>query len=109
MEYKVVWSPKAQESFFEIIDYLDNNWSPEVKENFINKTKTLIERISKRPYSYRASIAPKFHEVLITKQNLLIYRIVQETVQVVIIWDTRKNPKRKVSSAKSGVKSLKAK
>jgi|JI102314A1RNA_FD_contig_31_7189465_length_667_multi_2_in_0_out_0_1 plasmid stabilization system protein ParE len=109
MEYKVVWSPKAQESLFEIIDYLDNNWSPEVKENFILKTKTLIERISKRPYSYRASIAPNFHEALITKHNLLIYRVVQETVQVVIVWDTRKNPKRKVSSTKSGVRSMKSK
>ncbi|MDZ4821864.1 MAG: type II toxin-antitoxin system RelE/ParE family toxin [Flavobacteriales bacterium] len=106
MEYKVVWSPKAKQGFFEVVKYLEANWSPHVVDDFLKKTFTTIKRIAQKPFSSRASITSGCYEVLVTKHNLMIYRVKDEMVQVIIIWDTRRNPKKKMRAMKTGMRSF---
>ncbi len=95
MAFKIYWSKKAEKSYQKVIVYLVENWSPRVADNFIVKSENTLVRIAERPYSFPRSISDDIHEALITKHNLVLYKISENRIQIILIWDTRMNPKKK--------------
>lgn len=96
MGKKVIWTPQAEESFKKVLSYLKANWTEKELIFFINKTEIIISYIANDPKLFRKSNKKGFHEALITKHNLLIYKIYPKAVYLIAFWDTRQNPKRKL-------------
>jgi plasmid stabilization system protein ParE len=92
---EVIWSVEADEEFKKIINYLRDNWSEQEVEKFINATARTIEYIVEYPRMFRETKRRNVHEVLVTPQNLLLYHVSGTRIQIVTIWDTRQNPRRK--------------
>ena len=95
MVKKVVWSTRATASFDKIINYLEQNWSEKEIEKFINYTQKIIIQISSTTVTFRSSGKKNIHEVLVTKHNLLIYRIYHHQIELLVFYDTRQHPKKK--------------
>ncbi len=95
MAYEIIWLPKAQERFDEIIEYLQIHWDDKVISSFIKKTAEKLLQISERPKMFRRSKKMAIHEVAITKHNLLIYRIKGNKVELLTFFDTRQSPSKK--------------
>ncbi|MBP9186360.1 MAG: type II toxin-antitoxin system RelE/ParE family toxin [Bacteroidia bacterium] len=72
MAYKIVWLPKAEKRFEQIINYLEQNWSDKEVEEFIKRTNAIISIISINPQAFRYSKSKKMYEALVTKYNLLL-------------------------------------
>lgn len=68
----------------------------EIKK-FILKTEEIISVLENNPYLFQGSEKESIYEVLIGKQNLLIYQInaSKKKVELLNFWDTRRNPKEK--------------
>jgi hypothetical protein len=73
---------------------------------FVATSKNAISKLARKPYAHRASILPECYELLITKHNLLVYRVKGNMVQIILLWDTRGNPKLKARETKSVIKTL---
>ena len=95
MVKKIIWTPKAEKSFDTVIAYLEEHWSEREVGHFIEKVNTIIEHITRFPLSYREAGKEDIREALITKQNLLLYRISGNTIYLLYFWDTRRNPLKK--------------
>jgi len=95
MAYQIVWLPKAEERFDEIIDYLEKNWNDKVIADFLQKTNQKILQIKQRPKMFRRSQKMNIYEALITKHNLLLYRVVGNKIELLTFFDTRQNPDKK--------------
>ena len=95
MAYEIIWLPKAEERFAEIIDYLGKNWNDKVIADFIRKTNHKLSQIKQRPKMFRRSDKMNIYEALITKHNLLLYRIVGNKIELLTFFDTRQNPDKK--------------
>jgi plasmid stabilization system protein ParE len=97
MAYKIIWSPQAELTFENVINYLSENWTIKQVENLLSRTNKLIGLISKNPFLFRGSEKQKIHEVLVTKHNLLLYQINETELKVELLafFDTRQNPKKK--------------
>lgn len=95
MVKKVIWTPRAEKSFDTVITYLAENWSEREVGRFIEKTNTIINHIMLFPKAYREAGKDDVREALITKQNLLLYRLSGGTIYLLYFWDTRKNPLKK--------------
>ena len=97
MAFKIIWSPEAISDFEKVIDYLSENWTDREIEFFVKETNHLIQLISKNPYLFRSSEKENIFEAVITKQNLLLYQLDlnNKTVELLTIFDTRQNPKKK--------------
>jgi plasmid stabilization system protein ParE len=52
---KINWMPRAMSSFFQIGDYLEENFGPKQTDKFIDEVGKTIERIEKNPYIYKAA------------------------------------------------------
>ncbi len=97
MAYKVIWSPKAIFTFDRVIQYLEFKWSEKEIRNFVSSTNKLADVLSLNPYLFRRSEKENIHEVLVTKHNLLLYRIIfkSKRVELIAFFDTRQDPKKK--------------
>ena len=95
MAYKIIWLPTAEKRFHEIIAYLEKEWTEKEIVSLVIKTQTVITIISVSPLTFRKSPSKKIHEVLVTKHNLLLYRVKGRRVELLTFFDTRQHPKRK--------------
>ena len=96
MAYQIIWLPKAEERFKEIVIYLEENWSESVAKNFIQLTEKIIEYIKQNPKMFRKSNKKEIHEAVITKHNLLLYRIKnEEVIELLTFFDIRQRPRKK--------------
>ncbi|MEK6616726.1 MAG: type II toxin-antitoxin system RelE/ParE family toxin [Bacteroidota bacterium] len=98
MVEKVIWTPEAEKTFDAVISYLQQHWSEREIKNFIERINDVVEHISRHPLSYRSAGKEDVREALVTKQNLLLYRVSGQTIYLLYFWDTRKNPVRKHES-----------
>lgn len=95
MASEVIWSPKAEETFDKIIEYLQKNWTEKEVVNFANRTNKIINIIRLNNVSFRRSEKKDIYEIPITKHNILLYRIHKNHIELLRFYDTRQNPKKK--------------
>jgi plasmid stabilization system protein ParE len=96
MAKEIIWSPKAQLSFHRVIKYLTKNWTEREVRSFVQKSYSLIQLISKGKVKFRKSESKGIYEVPITKHNLLLYKFNEKRVELLLFFDTRQHPKKKL-------------
>lgn len=90
---KVIWSPDAKEDLENITDYLMFQWGIEVTSRFLFHTDKIIGQLAKNPKQYPIfSFKKRIRRCVLTKQNTIYYRVKNERVEIVRIFDTRQNP-----------------
>src|SRR6266550_3247608 len=100
MAKKIKWTTEAEISYDSIIAYLKKEWTEKQVINFIAATDIVIAYIETHPYMFRKSEKKQIHEALVTKHNLLLYRIKKTHIELLVFWDTRRNPKKKITRKK---------
>jgi len=92
----VRWSKEAEDTFEEIIDYLEDNWTEKEIKNFVQNANKVIGQIEKNPYQFKASRFHKIRKALITRHNSLIYFVNEndQVIELYTFWDNRKNPEK---------------
>ncbi len=96
MAKEISWAPQALDDYFKILDYLLHKFGNKTSDDFIEKTLYLISQLESEKLIFRESEHFKgVNEVLITKHNLLLYRIKKDKIEIVSIFDTRQHPNKK--------------
>ena len=95
MVKEIRWSSRAIEDFESVLNYLKNNWSEKEVITFIQKAEKLTTLIVHNPFIFRKTSAKNYREALITKHNLLIYKVTKKQILVLTVWDTRMHPNKK--------------
>jgi plasmid stabilization system protein ParE len=92
--YEIVISQHAENNLDKIITYLLFEWNETVKNNFLNNFKRNLNLLSANPFIFQVySPKKRIRKCLITKQNAMYYRIVDNVVEIITIHDTRRNTK----------------
>jgi plasmid stabilization system protein ParE len=95
MVRKIIWTPEAEKSLQGILIYLQEYWGKREVQKFIERVVIVSNHIKQHPLAYRSAGRKDIREALVTKHNLLLYRVRGETIYVLYFWDTRKNPSKK--------------
>jgi len=92
--YEIIISERAENNLDKIITYLLSEWNETTKNNFLVKFKKNLDLLSFNPFMFQIySKKKRIRKCLITKQNAMYYRIVDNVVEIITIHDTRRNPK----------------
>ncbi len=97
MSYTIIWSPDAESSFDERIQYLKINWTEKEIVKFKKRVKEYLQILKEEPLiGKRFGKRKDLHIGLILKPVSLIYRVktVEKEIQLVLFIDNRRNPKR---------------
>lgn len=95
MAYEIVWSPKAERKFENIISWLQKNWTDREISNFVVRVNEVLDTISINPVLYRKAGKGKRREAVINKQVILLYSRKKDKVELLTFFDTRQNPNKK--------------
>lgn len=96
MALDIFWSPKALENFHDVIYYLQENWTDAIVRDSILKTEKIIDQIARHPHTFRSvSSGSSIREAVITKHNLLLYKIHKNQIVLLAVFDTRQHPRKK--------------
>jgi toxin YoeB len=95
MAAKVVWSIRAQRERFEILEYWANrNKSKTYSRKLYQLFRVGMKKVAKAPESGIATENPGIR-IKIIKDYLVYYNInASKTIEVLTIWDSRRNPKK---------------
>jgi hypothetical protein len=92
ISYNVIWSLNASFTYYNILNYLDENWTIKEVSAFITRTEEAISHISENPLLFPYSHKSKIHKCVIVKQVSLYYETSGDTIKLLIFWDNRRNP-----------------
>jgi plasmid stabilization system protein ParE len=91
--FNVTISQRAQDNLINILYYLEVNWSERIKTGFLKRLIKLIGYIKENPYLFPISeYGQDVRRCMITKHNILYYRIINNTIEIITIHDVRQNP-----------------
>lgn len=90
----IIWSPLAKSSYYNILIYLEDNWTIKESETFIHRTEEVLNQICINPLLYPFSKESSVHKCVIVKQISLYYRIKSTSIELLIFWDNRQDPKK---------------
>ena len=95
MAKQVVLSPTAKLKLEGLLIYLKQEWSEKAKLEFIEKLDIKVNQISHYPKSCPESKAFKnLYKCVVTKQTTFYYRIKEDDIEIVTLFDTRQDPQK---------------
>lgn len=95
MVYEIIWTPRAISSFKRIIDYLNENWSYGIAFEFSELLKNNLLLLSTSPYmGIKSSKRKDVRKILISKHNLMYYKVEANTITILTFIDTRQHPQK---------------
>ena len=93
MTNQIVFSPLAISDLDRILNYLQANWSEEVKDSFFDIIDNAVSQISKNPKQFPLIHKSKeIRKCVLTRQNTLFYRFSKGEITILRIFDSRQNP-----------------
>jgi len=73
-EWTILWSKRAKQTYFIVLDYKTNNWSSREVTQFMNRVEAVLMVIKKNPRIYIGSSANvNLRKAIIDKNNSLFY------------------------------------
>jgi plasmid stabilization system protein ParE len=61
-------------------------------EKFVERTYKVLDTISQQPYIFKAYQEKDVRKGLITKHTSVVYRVVNDRIEVLFFWDNRQEP-----------------
>ncbi len=98
---KIILSKRASIRLEKLLEYLEVNWSANVKDDFTNKLDKALKQIQKFPDSAIESDSFKgLHMLIVTKQTSLFYRYNSKSIKIITLFDNRMDPKKIIKETK---------
>jgi plasmid stabilization system protein ParE len=92
MVYEVIYTPQFENDFVYLMNYLVNNWSNNVAQQFGNQLDDLISTLSKMPFIGKKSFQnPLVRGITVTNKNILYYSVLDNQIILLSLIDTRQN------------------
>jgi len=93
-EYFILWSPKAEETYLNIIEFILHKWTFKEADEFDNKVNKLIEKLRlHKNLCPQSKMFKKLRRCVITSQISLIYQFRNNTIELITFVDNRSNHK----------------
>ncbi|HZV71430.1 MAG TPA: type II toxin-antitoxin system RelE/ParE family toxin [Saprospiraceae bacterium] len=96
MARKIIWTNRANHRLNRVVAYLESEWGDKVTMEFVNQPFAIVEIISDQPEIGTLENKEKnIRGFLLSKHNRLFYRITEDELIILNIFDTRSGPGKK--------------
>lgn len=94
MKKEVVVLPKAEISLQPILDYILEEWSVKVHNEFLTDIERIVKQIAEHPKSFPVSKKQRIRGAIINKRIALFFIEKSEVIEILLFWNMSKNPKK---------------
>lgn len=92
MKLEIVLTPKAKDTLLSTVSFIQLKWGDRSAEKFVEKAYGVLDTIAQQPYIFKAYRETNVRKGIITKQTSVVYRILQDRIEVLFFWDNRQEP-----------------
>ena len=90
--YKIVWTSIAEADLENVITYLEDNWTHRELNKFSKNLDKIITLIKNNPQTFpKSNFKINVRRAVVNKQNTLYYRKKENSVEILRLFDNRKN------------------
>jgi plasmid stabilization system protein ParE len=89
---KIIWSARANYTFYTTQNYLLQYRSNEIAQNFANQVLRILDLISINPHLGKFRPDLECNEIVISKHTSLYYIINQDFIHLIRFYDNRQKP-----------------
>ncbi len=91
----VFWSPKAVDDLDTTITYISENWGSKIADKFMNHLEETLAVLISFPEQFPLIHADLgIRKCVLTKQNVIFYRLQKERIEILRLYDVRQDPNR---------------
>ncbi len=90
MAYKIVINKRFISSLSNVLIYLEKEWNKKVADDFLNKVDLKINVLQYHPYIGSLTKYKNVRGIHITKHNRLYYKVANNKVTILNLYDTRR-------------------
>lgn len=95
---KVIWSLQAKENLQKTSNYIRKEFGKKSKQKFLDEVLHVAVLLESNPYlgliEPLLDEAPvEYRSIVVNHINKLVYFIHDNTLEIVVLWDTRREPK----------------
>lgn len=97
---RIVWDNDAKVYLKEVLAYCNDTFGQHVAQQFLDRLATLEQQLTTNPErgfpeALLANRGCTYRSIVVQKHFKLVYRIMEEeTIHIVDLWDTRREPKK---------------
>ena len=96
MEGKIIITKRFRNNTLRVYQYLLKEFSPKTAHSFLDRLEKRIEFIAKNPTTGKLSAKRKnIRSILFIPHNQIFYRYQNNSIEILCLFDMRKNPKKK--------------
>jgi plasmid stabilization system protein ParE len=93
MSFTIIFSEKAQSNIEKIAEYLDGEWSENVKMKFLRDVSNAVKQLAIMPFMFPSSDKMEgLRRCVVNRHTVLYYRVNEEIIGVINIKGTKQNP-----------------
>ena len=94
---KVKWVPQAKKEMRLVAKYIDKEFGKKAKDDFIQDVRDASRLIGATPNvgqaeSLLADRADMYRSYIVNRLNKIVYRIVDDHIEIADFWDVRRDP-----------------
>ena len=94
---RVRWNKQSKEQLLRTASYIRHEFGQETMNDFMTEMKRTNKLLAKNPYlgsieSLLSDLPIKYRSIVVCKINKIVYRIVENHIEVTALWDTRREP-----------------
>ena len=95
---KVIWSIQAKEGLQKTSNYIRKEFGKRSKQKFLDEVLHVASLLERNPYlgqveSLLDEASVEYRSIVVNRINKLVYYIHESTIEIVVLWDTRREPK----------------
>jgi plasmid stabilization system protein ParE len=98
MEYEIIINKRFSNKLLGVLDYLEKEWNRKVAKAFLSKVYSRIFALRTHPYIGSLTSMENVRSTLITKHNRMYYKVVNNKIVILNLYDTRKKKRGKMNT-----------
>jgi plasmid stabilization system protein ParE len=99
MAVKIEWTDPVLQDLKSIVFYIENEWSEAIADKFVELVKERVKDLAKYPYmGMDSGKNSAIRSIKLSKHNRLYYRLENDILVLLNIFDTRQHPDKNLYS-----------
>ncbi|MCB1190264.1 MAG: type II toxin-antitoxin system RelE/ParE family toxin [Leptospiraceae bacterium] len=107
MSYRIKWTDTARQDYYEILEYLKENFGMNISERFSQKVEQELLLISEMPKMFPVSqLFQGLRRAVVVRQVSMYYLEIKNEVIIIRLYDNRRSPEDISNELENEIKSL---
>ncbi|MBR1512750.1 MAG: type II toxin-antitoxin system RelE/ParE family toxin [Bacteroidales bacterium] len=96
---RVRWNDESKKRLRQTAQYIRKVYGEKAKEGFLLEVRYTNTLLGQNPNmgpleTFLSDLPSKYRSIVVRSQNKIVYRVVDDHIEVVAFWDTRREPKK---------------